>query len=175
MSILMITIREEEPQDIEAVAQVNLQAFGQLTEAGIVDSLRKNCPGLLSLVALQEEQVVGHILFSPVEIEGEEKSVQGMGLGPVAVLPALQRQGIGSMLIARGLHILGGQCCAFVIVLGHPEYYPRFGFEPASLHGICSQWAGVPDEAFMILTLDRAAMADASGVARYQKEFDDAV
>jgi putative acetyltransferase len=171
----MIFVREERPEDIEAIRIVNEQAFGQPAESGIVDRLRKSCPGLLSLVALADYEVVGHLLFSPVKIEGSPETIEGMGLAPMAVLPAQQRQGIGTLLVKRGIEMLKSRGCPFIIVLGHSEYYPRFGFAQASLSGICSQWEEVPDEAFMILILDREAMRVASGVARYRNEFDDAM
>lgn len=130
-----------------------MQAFGQAPEADLVDRLRENCPGILSLVAIQDNQIVGHIAFSPVRIE-DDKTVDGMGLGPMAVLPEFQHQGIGSRMVQAGIEILKNQGSPFIIVLGHPEYYPRFGFEQASHSDIHSQWEGVPDEAFMILILN---------------------
>ncbi len=173
--MVMICVREERPDDIDAIRCLNEKAFGQLTEANIVERLRENCPNLLSLVAIQAGQIVGHLLFSPVRIEGDGKNMQGMGLAPMAVLPEFQRRGIGSLLVQNGLEILKNRSCPFVIVLGHPEYYPRFGFRRASLCGIRSQWEGVPDEAFMIRILDEEAMIGASGMARYQREFDEAI
>jgi putative acetyltransferase len=98
-----------------------------------------------------------------------------MGLAPLAVLPELQRQGIGIELTNAGLAAVRQTPCPFVIVLGHPEYYPRFGFERASRYGIRSQYEGVPDEAFMILVLDQGALRGKSGVARYRDEFDAAI
>jgi putative acetyltransferase len=175
INLSRIVIREERLKDRSAIRQVNEQAFGQQVEADIVDRLRENCPNILSLVAVQEEQVVGHILFSPAKIEGDGKAVQGMGLAPVAVTPEWQRQGIGSLLVQTGIKMLKYRGCVFVILLGHPEYYPRFGFERASQHGIRSQWDGIPDEAFMILVLDRSAMKDISGVAWYRSEFNEAI
>jgi putative acetyltransferase len=171
----MIAIAEEDAKDVDGIREVNLKAFGQPAEANIVEKLRINCTGLLSLVALDGEAVVGHILFSPAKIEGLGRTVEGMGLAPLAVLPERQGQGIGSLLVWRGIEMLRKQGWPFLIVLGHPEYYPRFGFEPASLHGIASQWDGVLHEAFMILILDRAAMKGASGVAIYRQEFDEAL
>ena len=171
----MITIREETPEDISAIRTINLQAFGSPEEAAIVDALRESCDDLLSLVAESGGQVVGHILFSPATIEAERGPVHGMGLAPMAVLPGYQRQGFGSALVRHGLAMLRDRGCPFVIVLGHPEYYPRFGFELASKYGITSQWAGIPDEAFMILPLGEFSLAGVSGVARYKEEFDAAM
>ena len=169
----MIHIREEALGDAAAVRKVNELAFGQAEEAGIVDTLRQNCDDLVSLVAVDEDEVVGHILFSPTTVEGAGGTVHGMGLAPMAVLPERQRQGIGSAMVNHGLDVLRERSCPFVIVLGHAEYYPRFGFEPASGHGVRSQWEGVPDDAFMILVLDKSAMEGASGVAKYRAEFDE--
>lgn len=171
----MISIREETPEDISAIRTINQQAFGRSEEAQVVDTLRESCDNLLSLVAESGGQVVGHILFSPVTIGAEHGIVHGMGLAPMAVLPGYQRQGIGSSLVRHGLALLLDRGCPFVIVLGHPDYYPRFGFELASKHGITSQWEGIPDEAFMILVFDESIMAGVSGVARYRDEFDDAM
>jgi len=147
-------------------------AFGQPTEADIVDRLRGSCADLVLLVA-EDEAGVGHILFTPAVIESHARRVVGMGLAPMAVAPDRQRQGIGSALVRRGLEILRERGCPFVIVLGHPEYYPRFGFDPASAHGLACQWGGVPDEAFMVTILDAQAMKGMSGVARYREEFDE--
>jgi putative acetyltransferase len=151
-----------------------MQAFGQAPEADLIDRLRMDCPGILSLVAVQNDLIVGHIIFSHVRIEGD-KAVDGMGLGPMAVLPEQQHQGIGSQLVKAGIEILKSRGMPFIIVLGHPEYYPRFGFEPASHSDILSQWEGVPNEAFMILILDEKAMSGVYGVARYRSEFDEAM
>jgi len=170
----MITIRSEQPDDVTAVYSINGKAFGQTTEANLVDTLRAACPHALSLVALSDGQVVGHILFTPVTIQGAKGEIQGMGLAPMATAPERQRQGIGSRLIEAGLKVLRQQACPFVIVLGHPAYYPRFGFVPASGHGLACQWEGVPGEAFMVLIPDKAFMAGVSGVARYRDEFDEA-
>ena len=166
----MIEIREEQPRDILLIREVNMQAFGQVQEADIVDKVRRNCDDLLSLVGVAGNQVVGHTLFSPVLLKSEERTIGGMGLAPMAVLPEYQRQGIGSQLIRTGIARLARRRCPFIVVLGHAEYYPRFGFEPASRYGIRSEWE-VPDDAFMILILDQSEMQDISGVAIYRPEF----
>jgi putative acetyltransferase len=160
---------------VPQVRSVNEQAFEQPAEANIVDTLRQACPDSLSLVAKDGKDVVGHILFSPVVVESSGRSVTGMGLAPMAVLPDRQQQGVGKRLVQRGLEILRERGCPFVVVLGHPDYYPRFGFRRASSHGLSSQWEGVPDEAFMVLILDREAMTGVTGVARYRDEFNDAI
>jgi len=161
----MIEIRDEALGDEEAIRRVNEEAFGQPDEARIVDALRAHCPDLLSLVAVDGEEVVGHILFSPASLE----RARGMGLAPMSVLPGRQRDGIGSRLVEEGLRRLRERGCPFVIVLGHAEYYPRFGFEPASAHGVRCKW-DVPDEVFMILVLDAPVMEGVSGVAHYRGE-----
>jgi putative acetyltransferase len=171
----MVQIRRERPEDVPAIRIVNEKAFGQPQEAAVVDALRRACDGLLSLVAIDDGRLVGHILFSPATIDGHAPIVGGMGLAPMAVLPECQRQGIGSLLVKKGLEILRASSCPFVIVLGHPEYYPRFGFERASKYHLRSQWDGVPDEAFMALVFDEPAMESVSGVARYRREFDEAM
>jgi putative acetyltransferase len=171
----MISIRRERPEDIAVIRTVNETGFDQSTEADIIDALRDVCPDVLSLVAESDGEIVGHILFSPVTIEDGSQSRQGMGLAPVAVTPDRQRQGIGSELVQAGLEILRKQGCPFVIVLGHPAFYPRFGFVPASRYGLTSQWEGVPDAAFMVLVLDTSSVAGVTGVARYREEFDAAM
>jgi putative acetyltransferase len=164
---VLIEIREERPDDVAAVRDLNTRAFGQDQECNIVDALRVNGAALLSLVATLNDQVVGHILYSPVIIGG---NVRGAALGPMAVLPEHQRQGIGSKLIEVGNRKLKDAGCPFIIVVGHADYYPRFGFRPANEHGIKCQW-DVPDDVFMLLVLDQAKMEGVSGLARYRHEF----
>lgn len=167
-------IRPETKEDINDVQAVNELAFGQSLEASVVNKLRSNCNRLLSLVATEDKKIVGHILFSPAEIEGPNGIIKGMGLAPMAVLPAMQRQGIGTRLVNKGIEELRKLQCPFIIVLGHHEYYPRFGFEKASLYGIKCQWEGIPDEAFMILWLDRLKIGQVTGLAKYREEFNEA-
>jgi putative acetyltransferase len=167
-----MTIRPESPEDYSSVRHVNELAFGRPTEADLVERLRQACTDSLSLVA-EDDAVVGHILFTSVVVESEGRRVLGMGLAPMAVIPDRQRQGIGSQLVRRGLDILRQRGCPFVVVVGHPEYYPRFGFERASMHGLTCRWEGVPDAAFMVLVLDERGMAAVSGAAKYREEFND--
>ena len=118
---------------------------------------------------------MGHVFFSPVFVSTAGGPIQGMGLGPMAVVPDRQRQGIGSLLVQAGIAAMRERGCPFVIVLGHPEYYPRFGFVPASQHGLSCQWNGVPDQVFLVLVLDEQTISSLSGVARYRDEFDQAM
>ncbi len=168
----MAEILPERPEDIPAIRNVHDRAFGRPEEGAVVDRLRGACDGLVSLVAVAEGRVVGHVMFSPARIETEGGGeVTGMGLAPLAVLPEFQRQGIGTQLVTVGLDVLRREPCPFVVVLGHPAYYPRFGFVRASGLGIGCKW-NVPDDAFMVLVLDEDAMRGASGTALYRDELD---
>jgi putative acetyltransferase len=169
-----ITIRRERPEDIPTIQVVNESAFGRREEGDIVDRLRESCPDFISLVA-EDGEVVGALLFTPAVVKSEAREIDGMLLGPLAVLPELQRQGIGSALMRRGLDLLRQRGCPFVVLVGHPEYYPRFGFERASAHGLVSPWGSVPDEAWMAYILDAEAMAGSSGVVRVRDEWGGAV
>jgi putative acetyltransferase len=161
-----ITVRDERPDDVDAVRLVNDRAFDQPLEGHIVDELRAHGAARLSLVAEVDGVVVGHILFSPVTSAGAE----GLGLGPMAVLPEQQRRGVGAALIAAALDRLRAGGCPFVVVLGHHGYYTRFGFVPASRHGLRCEW-DVPDDAFMVHVMDAAATTAAAGLVRYRPEF----
>lgn len=162
----MVEVREERADDLAAIRDVNCRAFGQQQEANIVDALRMNGRALLSLIATINGQVVGHILYSPASI-GE---VGGAALGPMAVLPAHQRHGIGSKLVEVGNQKLKASGVPFIVVLGHSRFYPRFGFQPASARGVNCQW-DVPDDVFMLLVCDQHAMKAVSGLVRYSDEF----
>lgn len=168
----LIIIRREEPDDVAAIRVVNERAFGQPAEANLVDALRAHGKVTLSLVAEQNAQVVGHILFSLVTIEADNTVVAGVGLAPMAVLPEWQHRGIGSRLVEAGL----AQCRAAgherAVVLGHPEFYPRFGFIPASRYGLRSEY-DVRDEVFMAMELCDGAMQGCAGLVKYAPEFSD--
>jgi putative acetyltransferase len=169
----MIQIRREEPGDCEAVHQLYLSAFDKGPEAALVDRLRVSCQEYLAFVAVDDGEVVGHILFTPVTVD--TSAAKGMGLAPMAVLPSHQGKGIGSRLVRHGLEFFRETGCPFIIVLGHPEYYPRFGFEVASNYGFRSQWEGVPEEAFMVVVFDGDALPKHGGVVSYRDEFNDAM
>ena len=167
----MITIRPEQPEDISGIHQVNTLAFGQLQEADLVDALRRADALTLSLVAVQDDRIIGHIAFSPVTITSDTTIVDAIGLAPMAVLPALQRHGIGSQLVEAGLGTCSETDYGVVIVLGHPNFYPRFGFTPAQPYGIVWEH-DAPEEAFMVRELKKGALAQTQGVVRYRPEFD---
>jgi len=152
------------------VREVLLRAFDGPGEADLVDRLRSAGAATVSLVAEVEGEVVGHILFSPIEIEGADSKASGVGLAPMAVLPDHQRSGIGSELVREGLARCRELGELRVVVLGHPEYYPRFGFVPANTFGIVSDY-DVPDEVFMVQELGPGALDGVNGTAHYRPEF----
>jgi putative acetyltransferase len=145
------TIRPEEPADRQAIRRVNELAFGGSEEADIVDALRGTAAWLpeLSLVAEDDAGVVGHVLFSVVELEG---GLELLSLGPMAVVPEHQRARVGTALVDAGLRRARNTDYPLVVVVGHPEYYPRFGFAPAREYGIDIPYEA-PDEAWMALPL----------------------
>lgn len=162
-------IRPETSADYKAITYVEEHACG-LNEANLVQVLRFHHKVILSLVAVMNEQVVGHILFSPVVIEATEGVINAVGLGPMGVLPQFQRQGIGSALVRNGLEALRKDNYTAVVVLGHPEFYPRFGFSPSVVYGIKSQY-DVPDDVFMVAELVPGALLGKSGTVVYSPEF----
>lgn len=181
--------RVERPSDEGAIHEVNLRAFGQPAEAGLVAQIRQSdeFDPALSLVAVldddngdaeggaadvaKSERVVGHILLSAIHIETDDgTNVPALALAPMAVLPEYQNQGVGSQLVRAALVAARDAGHKIVIVLGHETYYPRFGFEPASRHGIRAP-LDVPDAAFMVIGLTPDALRDIHGVVRYPSVF----
>ena len=165
----MHSIRRERPEDIPGIRQVNGAAFDTSTERDLVDALREQAPTAISLIAIENDVVVGHILFSPMTLSSHP-DVPVMGLAPMAVVPDRQRQGIGSALVRAGLDECRRSGIGAVIVLGHAEYYPRFGFVPASVFGLVSEY-DVPDEVFMAMELDTGALEGKSGTVKYHPAF----
>jgi putative acetyltransferase len=170
----MFAVRPERPEDREAVAAVHRDAFGRGDEAELVEALRGSPAFLpeLSLVAVEpaEAHVVGHVLFTRVEVRGEGGVHPALALAPVAVLGPWQRRGVGSTLIRDGLDRARALGHALAIVVGHPEYYPRFGFVPAIPHGIRAPFP-VRHEAFMALELTPGALANVAGEVVYPPPF----
>jgi len=168
----VLTLREETPSDIAGIRQVNLAAFGQTLEADLVDRLRQSGALTHSLVAVEGGVIVAHLALSPVSITRDEQVVSALGLGPVAVHPDRQKRGIGTRLISHWLEHYADEKDNLVIVLGHADYYPRFGFEPAKNFGIAWEH-DVPDDVFMVLELRPGALNDISGIVRYHPLFSD--
>ena len=166
----MFTVREELPSDVAAIREVNRAAFGGEEEARLVDVLRSSACVLASYVAVAGERVVGHILFSPLVIETPEGERPAAALAPMAVLPEWQRRGLGSALVGAGLGACRRQGIGIVIVVGHPEYYPRFGFSAALARNLRSAYSDLGD-AWMALELTPGALAGISGVVRYHEAF----
>jgi len=174
MDALLAEIRREAPGDTRQIRQVNELAFERTAEADVIERLRLTCPDFVSFVAVVDGQIVGHILFTPAWLESPLGRVDGMGLAPLAVLPDYQNRGIGGKLIQAGLAEIQALGWPFIIVLGHPGYYPRFGFETASKYRVRCEYDAVPDEAFMITFFDRNILSPAGAVAHYRSEWAEA-
>lgn len=168
---LFAVVRGDKKADAGEVLRVNREAFGRDAEADLVDALARNGKEAVSLVAEVDGRVVGHILFTRVCIECPNRCLQAVGLAPVSVLPEVQGRGVGSMLVRAGLHRCRSEGYGAAVVLGHPAYYPRFGFVPASRFGLRWEQDG-PKDAFMAMEL-RAGYLKGwdGGVVRYQPEF----
>lgn len=171
----MIVIREERQADYSTIRKINDLAFNQPNEGIIIEKIRQSGAETLSLVALIDGKLVGHIFFSPVIIENHPEIKNGMGLAPMSVLPEYQNQGIGSLLVREGIERLKIKSVPFIIVLGHELYYPKFGFQIASKYQIKCQWEDVPDEVFMILILNENLMKNIHGIAKYLDEFNEVI
>lgn len=168
-----IRIRPQLPADDPAVFIVNERAFGRPDEARLVEKLRQAPDAIpeLSLVAEVGGQVVGHILFSLVTLETAQGSLPILSLAPLAILPEYQNQGIGSALSRHGVAEARRLGYSILVVLGHPNYYPRFGFSRAADYSIRCGY-DVPEEAFMVMPLRLGALDGVQGVVRYPSVFD---
>ena len=159
------TIRNEEEKDHQQVREILRSTFPTDAESKLVDALRENGKAIISLVAVAGDEVLGHILFSPVSTTPPSES-KGLGLAPVAVKPEYQARGIGSQLIREGLRLCKQQHYDYCVVLGSPEYYGRFGFEKASGFDLQNEY-GVEDE-FMVVFFSESR---ARGLVKYEPEF----
>jgi putative acetyltransferase len=174
----MITIRTETPHDWERVHELTMSAFdasehGHQGEAELVATIRASGAAVIPLVACEDAQIVGHILFSPVTIKAQDgESRLGMGLAPLSVTPQRQKAGIGSLLVRQGLERVFHRDFPFVVVLGDPNYYLRFGFQQASEFAVAHGFAGVPQEVFMMkCRSDAAPRLNEGGRAFYLDAF----
>ena len=168
----MIAIQPEREKDYSAIHEINVLAFGRENEARLVNKIREALDFIpeLSLVAIKNGRVVGHILFSRIIIQSKAGSFPALALAPMAVHPKFQNQGIGSKLVRQGLERCRNRGHKIVVVVGHPQYYPRFGFSSARTKGLEAPFP-VPDEVFMVLELVRGALHDTTGMVTYPQEF----
>jgi putative acetyltransferase len=166
----VIAIRHEQPDDAAVVSAVHTEAFGRPAEARIVERLRQAAGFYLGLVATEGDQIVGHILFTPVPLRSNRSSDLVLALAPMAVRPAWQRRGIGGALVRAGLEACREARHDVVLVVGHPAFYPRFGFVPARTLGLSSEPA-MPDAAFMVAELTPGALRGRRGVVVYGSDF----
>lgn len=168
----MVIIRPEKKEDYAAVYEVNQLAFEQEDEAVLVQKIRnsENFFPELSLVAVKDGRIVGHILFSPVLIKSQKEAVQAIALAPMAVHPEFQNQGIGAALVRQGLEECKRLGHKIVIVVGHPTYYPRFGFSSAKAKGLEAPFS-IPDEAFLVLELIPGVLKGIKGRVEYPPAF----
>lgn len=165
----MTHIMLEKPEQRAEVLALNRLAFNGEEEARIIEALTRDDLVVLSLVVLEGDKVTGHILFSRLEVEVDGRPVKAVSLAPMAVLPDHQNKGIGSALVRRGLDLLAARGFEAVIVLGHTEFYPRFGFLPETVRHIACPFEGL--DAFMGLELKPGVLAGLSGECRYPAAF----
>ncbi|MHA2219027.1 MAG: GNAT family N-acetyltransferase [Candidatus Hodarchaeales archaeon] len=163
-------IRKEQPGDITRIRQINSEAFETETEANLVDIIRRSGIPHISLVYEENNELKGHIFFTPVELKGDRSGIRIMGLGPMAVDPEFQNKGVGSLLVKAGIESCRAGGYDAIVVLGHPSYYPRFGFKPSVKYAIKSEYE-VPDEAFMVLELKDKALKGKRGTIKYDEAF----
>ena len=166
----MLQIRAEKTPDAAGIRALHLAAFApRSSEADLVDKLRQAGQATVSLLALSDGQLAGHILFSPVTVSPVVPNLRGLGLAPLAVRPEFQRQGIGSKLALRGLDVCRQAAFDYVVVLGDPHYYSRFGFRDARQFHLDNEYGAA--EAFMAIELRPGALAQAAGLVQYRPEF----
>ena len=165
-------VRNETPADYQSIEQLNKRAFGGPDESRLIRNLRGIDSRIISMVALDRERVVGHIMFTPVTAEGADGRTPAAALGPMAVDPAVQKHGIGSTLVRAGLEATRAAGEKLVFVLGHERYYPRFGFEPAAPRGFHFRSAKF-DPYFMLLELVPGSAPRRGGMVNYLPAFDE--
>jgi putative acetyltransferase len=167
---MTVTIRAARPADAAEIHRVHALAFGRQGEADLVAALVGAGCDTVSLVAVADDAVCGHVLLSPVRIASDVAEWAALGLAPLGVLPRCQRRGIGSRLVREVLAAAAALAEAVVVVLGEPAFYGRFGFEPARSHGLGCEYPGA-DDAFQVIELVPGALRGRSGLVRYRPEF----
>ena len=170
---VMITIRPEEEADRQRILDVTRQAFESDTEPELVKRIWESDDFIsgLSLVAVDDDELVGHLIFSAMTIQTDDEDIPALCLGPVSVVPARQRQGIGDELIRYGLAECQRMGYHIIVLVGHPEYYPRFGFRPAEEQGL-SMDIEAPPEAFMVYEGISGALDGVTGKVVFSSAFD---
>ena len=169
---MRVNIEPERECDYEQISRLHTIAFNGIAEAKLVENLRRTPIYVreLSLVAKYRNAIVGHVLFYPIKIRTQSKECDSLALAPISVIPKFQNRKIGSRLIKEGLkkaHKLGFKS---VVVVGHPKYYPRFGFERASKYGISTS-LNVPDTAFFAIELEKDGLKNCNGTIEYPIEY----
>ena len=165
-----MNIRTEKATDVDKIWNINAEAFETEAETNLVNALRDSGVSYISLVAEKDNELVGHILFTPVELVGDDTDLKLMGLAPMSVVPKVQNRGIGSVLVEAGIEQCVSKGFDAIVVLGHPEYYPKFGFVPSVKYDIKSEYE-VPDEAFMVLELTKGSLQGKQGIIKYHEAF----
>lgn len=170
----MVSFAQEKTDDIISIREVVTAAFGRTSEAKLIEAIRnsQNFIPELSIVATEKDNLLGHILLSPIIIEAQRQTFSALALAPLAIIPTRQREGIGTELVQVALSKCRELDHNLVVVLGHPSYYPRFGFQTANQFGIHAPFP-VPEQAFMVLELKPGKLQRTSGLVRYPAYFDE--
>ncbi|MGE0750758.1 MAG: GNAT family N-acetyltransferase [Variibacter sp.] len=161
-------IRRETPSDIQAIARANDKAFGGADESALIDRLRADGLVAVSLVAEDDSDIVGHILLSRLAVTASERHLRALALAPMAVVPERQRQGVGTALVRASIDAARTAKADVIVVLGHPDFYPRFGFSAARAVKLAAPFSG---DAFMVLELVPGVLGDGAGTVTYPPAF----
>jgi predicted N-acetyltransferase YhbS len=172
-------IRSERKEDYEIITRINDIAFKGKKEGVLISQLRKkrDYKKELSLVAIKNDKIIGHLLLFPLTIKTDNSQLKTLSLGPIAVLPENQKQGVGKELVKKGIEVAKRKGFKSIIVIGHKEYYPKFGFRKSAEYKISlpRRYSKVPSEAFMILELEKDCLKEVGGEIVFPKEYDEAM
>jgi len=169
---MKIIVETETEDDYEQITRLHIAAFNGDAEAKLVEKLRKMpiYVSNLSLVAKYENRIIGHVLLYPIKINNGKEKNNSLALAPISVLPKFQHKGVGGRLIKKGVEEAQKLGFKSIIVVGHSEYYPRFGFKKASKYGISAPF-DVPDTAFLAIELEKNGLKNCGGIVEYPREF----